>query len=56
LYILAGTLNVTGLTNGDGATALFSNPQGIAVDASGNIYVADQDNNSIRKLTVVKKP
>lgn len=56
LYILAGTLNVSGLTNGDGPTALFNNPQGIAVDANNNIYVADQDNNCIRKLTVVKKP
>jgi len=53
--VLAGTAGVNGFTNGDGATATFSNPQGIAVDANGNVYVADQDNNAIRKLTVVKK-
>ncbi|HVW96409.1 MAG TPA: NHL repeat-containing protein [Mucilaginibacter sp.] len=52
LYILAGSLNVSGFVNGDGASALFSSPQGIAVDANNNIYVADQDNNCIRKLTV----
>lgn len=56
LYILAGTLNVTGFTNGDGSTALFNNPQAITVDKNGNVYVADQNNNAIRKLTVVKKP
>jgi len=47
---LAG--NSTGaLTNGTGTNASFNNPQGVAVDAQGNIYVADASNHVIRKVT-----
>ena len=51
LYKLAGSLT-TGNTNGTGATARFNNPQGIAKDAQGNVYVADYGNNSIRKIAI----
>ena len=39
--------------NGDGCRATMaqiSNPYGVAVDASGNVYIADGDNNRIRKI------
>jgi sugar lactone lactonase YvrE len=47
---LAGT-GGSGSTNGVASTATFSNPQGVAVDGSNNIYVADTGNNLIRKVT-----
>ena len=56
LYTLAGSLNSPGFTNGTGTIAQFSNPQGIAVNANGNIYVADKNNNCIRKITVTFVP
>jgi sugar lactone lactonase YvrE len=40
----------SGSQNGQGTNARFSGPSGVAVDGSGNVYVADQDNNMIRKI------
>lgn len=48
---LAGTAATVGSQDGSGANASFSGPQGLIVDASGNIYVADTNNQTIRKIT-----
>ncbi|QYM77807.1 immunoglobulin domain-containing protein [Horticoccus luteus] len=48
----AGTAGSPGTANGSGATARFNSPAGITVDSSGNVYVADTLNHTIRRISV----
>lgn len=47
----AGTIYVAGATDGLGLAATFNHPYGIELDNSGNILVADEWNNILRKIT-----
>lgn len=47
---LAGEPQQEGNSDGIGKGAHFRSPQGVAVDAAGNVYVADTRNDAIRKI------
>jgi RHS repeat-associated protein len=48
--ILAG-IGYSGYADGTGTSAIFRHPSAIAIDASGNLFVSDQQNHRIRKIT-----
>ena len=48
---LAGKLETDGYADGPGEDALFDLPWDIAVDTNGNVYVADNYNNDIRRIS-----
>lgn len=49
--ILAGAAWTSGSADGVGAAARLYNPRGVALDAAGNVFVADYGNHAIRKIT-----
>jgi len=48
---LAGNAASIGSTDGTGPAARFSRPTGVAVDGSGNIFVTDRLNSTVRRIT-----
>jgi sugar lactone lactonase YvrE len=50
---LAGLAGSAGSADGMGSGARFYDPEGVAVDRAGNVYVADTANHTIREITPV---
>lgn len=48
---VAGLAGVSGSADGVGSMARFNEPRGMAIDTAGNVYVADWQNHTIRKIT-----
>jgi sugar lactone lactonase YvrE len=49
---LAGSAEQRGSSDGIGAAARFNGPHGIASDRAGNLFVADSDNHTIRRIAI----
>lgn len=48
---LAGSPGKAGFKDGASQAGQFNSPSGLALDAQGNLYIADSNNNRIRKLS-----
>lgn len=53
---IVGLAGLTGMTDGTGNGARLSTPYGVAVDGSGNLFIADSGNHSIRKGVAATAP
>lgn len=51
IVTIAGAAGQSGSADGTGSAARFNDPAGIAVDADGNVYIADRGNHTIRRMT-----
>lgn len=48
---VAGAAGVPGMADGSGGSARFRSPEGLAIDGSGNLFIADTQNHRIRRMT-----
>jgi len=48
---VAGVAGISGFRDGAGPNALFNQPRGLVIDASGNLFVADTGNAAIREIS-----
>lgn len=49
--VFAGKADAPGTEDGKGTEARFTTPRGLAIDGKDNLYVADEGNSNIRKIT-----
>ena len=52
---VAGTAGVSGTKDGVGAAARFNGPYGLALDGAGDLFVADEENDTVRKIVLGKR-
>jgi sugar lactone lactonase YvrE len=50
--LLAGVPGTAGVTDGPGATATFSQPEDLVMDAADNVYVVERNGTKLRKIDV----